>query len=61
MQHPNLPTAVGCLLGDVRVSRQGIIVRWSVWSGALLFDILNSHKQLSGSSTPVTHSDTVTV
>lgn len=61
MQHPNLCAAVGCLLGDVRVARQGIIVRWSVWSGALLFDILNSHKRLSGSSTPVTHSDTVTV
>lgn len=59
MRHPNLPAAVGCLLGDVRVARRGIIVRWSVWSGALLFDILNSHKRLSGSSTPVTRGDTV--
>lgn len=60
-QPPNLPAAVGCLLGDARVARQGIMVCWSVWSGALLFDILHSHKRLSGSSTPVTHGDTVTV
>lgn len=58
-QPPNLPAAVGCLLGDSRVARQGIMVRWSVWSGALLFDILHSHKRLSGSATPVTRGDTV--
>lgn len=61
MQRPNLPAAVGCLLGDARVARRGIIVRWSVGSGALLFDILNSHKQLSGSFTPVTHGDMVSI
>lgn len=60
-QPPNLPAAVGCLLGDARVDRQGIMVCWSVWSGALLFDILHSHKRLSGSSMPVIYGDTVTV
>lgn len=57
----NLPTAVGCLLGDARVARQGIMVCWSVWSGVLLFDILHSHKRLSGSSMPVIYSDTAAV
>lgn len=60
-QPPNLPTAVGCLLGDARVARQGIMVCWSVWSGALLFDILHSHKRLSGSSMPVIYGDMATV
>lgn len=60
-QPPNLPAAVGCLLVDARVDRQGIMVCWSVWSGALLFDILHSHKRLSGSSMPVIYGNTVTV
>lgn len=61
MQLPNLSAAVGCLLGDVRVARQGIMVCWSVWSGALLFDILHSHKLLSGCSAPVIYGSTATV
>lgn len=56
-QPPNLPATFSCLLDDVGAARQAIMVCWSVWSGALLFDILQSHKQLSSSSTPVIYGD----
>lgn len=57
MQPPNLPATVSCLLGDAGAARHAIMVCWSVWSAALLFDILHSHKQLSSSSTPVIYGD----